>query len=82
MSVDLASEIWNECKRYINTVDRDEAAENIVSILIDNDFSPEEIKSSFKGDSNIKKALVEYSQDSNDDEEYDEDEDEDEDEYY
>ena len=38
MSVELANEIWSELKRYINTVDRDEAAETLVSVLIDNDI--------------------------------------------
>ena len=37
MSAELSKEIWNELKRYINTVDRNEAAETLVSVLIDND---------------------------------------------
>lgn len=28
MSVELSKEIWNELKRYVNVVDRDETAEN------------------------------------------------------
>jgi hypothetical protein len=50
MSVELASEIWTEVKRYVNSVDRNEAAETVVSILIDNDVDAEEIKTAFKGD--------------------------------
>ena len=34
----LASEIWSELKRYINTVDRDEAAETLVAVLIDQEI--------------------------------------------
>lgn len=60
MSVELASEIWTEVKRYINSVDRNEAAETMVSILIDNDIDAEEIKSAFKGDGDIKRALADY----------------------
>jgi hypothetical protein len=60
MSVELASEIWSEIKRYVNSVDRNEAAETLVSVLIDNDVSAEEIKSAFKGDGDIKRALAEY----------------------
>ena len=60
MSVELASEIWSETKRYVNSVDRNEAAETLVSVLIDNDVSAEEIKSAFKGDSDIKRALADY----------------------
>ena len=60
MSVELASEIWTEIKRYVNSVDRNEAAETLVSVLIDNDVSAEEIKSAFKGDGDIKRALADY----------------------
>ena len=82
MNVDLASAIWDELKGYINTVDRAEAAENLVSVLVDNDCDPEDIKDVFKGDNHIKNALVgylnteeeEYEEDEYDDEDYDEDE--------
>ena len=60
MSVELASEIWTEIKRYVNSVDRNEAAETLVSVLVDNDVSAEEIKSAFKGDGDIKRALADY----------------------
>jgi hypothetical protein len=60
MSVELASEIWSEIKRYVNSVDRNEAAETLVSVLIDNDVSAEDIKAAFKGDGDIKRALAEY----------------------
>jgi len=68
MSVDLAREIYNELKRFVNTVDRDEAAETIVSVLIDNDISAYDIKDTFKGDSDIKRALTSYLKDHPDDE--------------
>ena len=44
MSADLSKEIWNELKRYVNPQDRNEAAETLVSVLIDNDVSADEIK--------------------------------------
>jgi hypothetical protein len=69
MSVDLAREIYNELKRFVNTVDRDEAAETIVSVLIDNDISADDIKDTFKGDSDIKRALASYLKDHPDDDE-------------
>jgi len=68
MSVDLAREIYNELKRFVNTVDRDEAAETLVSVLIDNDISADDIKDTFKGDSDIKRALTSYLKDHPDDE--------------
>lgn len=71
---DIASVIWDELKRYINTVDRAEAAEIMIGILVDNDVAVEDIKSAFKGDSDIKRALSEYMEDG---EEQPEEEDED-----
>jgi hypothetical protein len=76
MSVELANEMWSELKRYVNPQDRDEAAETLVNVLIDNDISADEIKSAFKSDSDIKKALVSYLQD-HEEEYHDDDEDED-----
>lgn len=59
-AVAVASEIWSELKRYVNTVDRNEAAETVVSILIDNDCDVDDIKDTFKGDADIKRALTAY----------------------
>jgi hypothetical protein len=84
MSVELSKEIWDELKRYVNVVDRSEAAETLVSVLIDNDTDADEIKSVFKSDSEVKKALTSYLKDHedeiDDDEDYD-DEDEDDEDY-
>ena len=60
MSAEVASEIWGELKRYVNVVDRMEAAESIVAILIDHDHDVNQIRDAFKGDSDIKKALTAY----------------------
>jgi hypothetical protein len=71
MTVELANEIWSELKRYVNTVDRDDAAETLVSVLIDNDIGADEIKSAFKSDSDVKKALTSYLRDHDEVEEED-----------
>ena len=84
MSVELSKEIWDELKRYVNPQDRDEAAETLVSVLIDNDVDAPDIKSIFKNDSEVKSALASYLKDheeADEDEDY-EDEDFDEDEDY
>ena len=60
MSIEVAAEIWSELKRYVNTVDREEAADSVVSILVDNDYDADDIRTAFKGDSDIKRALTEY----------------------
>jgi len=73
MSVELSKEIWDELKRYVNPQDRDEAAETLVSVLIDNDCDAADIKSVFKNDSGVKTALASYLKDHEeaDDEDYD-----------
>lgn len=60
MALDLASEIWSELKRHISTVDRNEAADALVAVLVDNDFDASEIKLAFKNDSAINNALRSY----------------------
>lgn len=72
MSSMVASEIWNELKRYVNTVDRHEAAETLVSVLIDHDQDVEDIRDAFKHDSDVKRALTAYL---DNDKNYDDDED-------
>ena len=73
MSVELSREIWTELRRYVNTVDRSEAAETLVSVLIDNDVAANEIKETFKSDSQVKRALTSYLKDHADEEDEDED---------
>ena len=83
MSVEFANEIWSELKRYINTVDRADAAETMVSVLIDNDVSADDIKLAFKSDAEIKRALTSYLKDheEDDDEDLHDDDDEDDEDY-
>jgi hypothetical protein len=85
MSETIASEIWGELKRFVNTVDRAEAAETVVQILMDNDSDVDDIRDAFKGDTDIKRALTAYldndkdyaAEDEEDDEYEEEEEDED-----
>jgi hypothetical protein len=81
MSAELAKEIWTELRRYVNTVDRDEAAETLVSVLIDNDMVADDIREIFKSESDVKRALTSYLKDHADDED-DEDLHDDEDDEY
>lgn len=82
MSVELSKEIWDELKRYVNVVDRDEAAETLVSVLIDNDADADDIKAVFKSDSEVKRALTSYLKDHEDEIDEDEEDDFEEDEDY
>ena len=79
MTIEVAAELWGELKRYVNTVDREEAAESVVSILIDNDYDADDIRDAFKGDADIKRALTGYLDNNDTLEEDIEDVDEDED---
>ena len=83
MSVELSKEIWDEIKRYVNPQDRAEAAETLVSVLIDNDADATDIKSVFKRDSEVKTALASYLKDHADEEEEEDfhDDDEEDDDY-
>jgi hypothetical protein len=82
MSVELSREIWDELKRYVNPQDRGDAAETLVSVLIDNDASADEIRNTFKGDTEVKHALASYLKDHEEDEEIDEYDEDEEDEDY
>ena len=75
MSEHVAAEIWGELKRYVNTVDRNEAAETVVQILMDNDSEVEDIRNAFKGDTDNKRALTAYLDNDKDYSEDEEDED-------
>ena len=79
MSVDVAYDIWTEFRRFLSTPDRAEAADALVNVLIDNDYDAEDIRSAFKGDADVKRALQSYLDDADEDteediEDYDEDE--------
>ena len=60
MSLHLINEIWKLLKPSIETGDTDSAAETLVTYLVEEEFSPAEIKQMFRGDSDIKDALEFY----------------------
>lgn len=76
MQVDMINEIWGELKRYINTVDRVEAAENMIAIMVEHDCDPEDIRESFAHDSEVKRALAEYLDEGHNESEVDDEEEE------
>ena len=81
MSAEIAREIWSELKRYVSPVDRSDAADGLVAVLIDNDFDAAEIRSAFKGEEEIRTALQSYLEDDQNDAEDDYEEDIDEDDF-
>ena len=79
MSLSVASEVWEVLRDYIDMNERDEAADNLVNYLMDNNYEVDEIKDAFK-DKDITKALKGYAEQHFQEEEYEEYEDEDTDE--
>ena len=81
MTLDIISDVWSALRDHIQLADRNDAAETLVHLLIDNDFDADEIKQSFRGDKDIASALSyfeEHEETIDDDEEdwYDDDTDE------
>ena len=75
MTEQVAAEIWREIKRYINPTERSDAVETILSVMIDHDCDPDDIRAAFAGDPVMIRALKDYLDDASDesDEAYEED---------
>lgn len=75
MSLDLISEVWDALRGHIDLNDRNDAADALVNLLIENNYEAEDIKEEFRGDKDISIALKYYAQqhdyEEDDDEEYD-----------
>ena len=69
IDVDVLSEMYTILKQYIPQKDRQEAADNLMSVMVDM-LGDQELKEFGGTDSTLKRALKEYS---SDDEEEDED---------
>ena len=80
LTLNVVNEIWQELKQYVNDIDREEAADTLVSVLIDHDSDPDQIRAAFKNDPEVKQALNSYLEDEEEvEEDYDDYEEEDED---
>lgn len=62
MTLNLVSELWSELSTHIQYADRSEAAETLISFLIDNDFQAEDIKDAFRGQREVLTALTVYNE--------------------
>jgi hypothetical protein len=81
MAVNLAYEIWVGLKHTWSAPDRVDAAESLVSVLIDNDYDAEQIRDVFKSDTDVRRALQSYLDDHEEEDLDEEDEDPYDDEY-
>ena len=70
-SLALLVEVWSVVKESVISTDRAQVSDSIVSILVDHDISPDEIRRAFRGDGDITDALKFYI---DDDESWEEDE--------
>ncbi len=73
MELDLIQESWQELRKFINTMDRSDAAEGLVSVMIENGVAAEDIHTAFGSDKDIRSALSPYLDDKDTEEDdYDE----------
>lgn len=70
IDVEVLNEAYSIMKQYIPEKDRQEAADNLMSVLVDM-LGDKELKDFGSTDSLLKKALKEYAYDEDDDEGYD-----------
>jgi hypothetical protein len=70
MQLDLLQQSWQELRKFINTMDRPDAAESLVSVMIENDVAAEDIHTAFGSDSDIRSALSPYLDDKDTEEDY------------
>jgi hypothetical protein len=71
VELNLVQESWQELRKYINTMDRSDAAESLVSVLIENGVDPGDIGRTFKDDSDVCNALKDYITDEENDDQLD-----------
>lgn len=71
----IASELWDEFRRFIGSADREEAADIMITVLINNDEAVEDIRSAFSADADVRKALTAYTDADDPDQSSDEDDD-------
>ena len=84
MSLDMVSEIWKILNQYLpNKIEQQNAADEVISFLVDNDFSVDDIKAAFDGEPLFLKMLKSYDKEEVEyDDSYDEEEEWDDDENY
>jgi hypothetical protein len=73
MSLDFVAEVWDALRGHIDISERKDAADTLVSFLIDNNYEADEIKESFRGEKEILNALKDYVSEHELEEEYEED---------
>jgi superfamily I DNA and RNA helicase len=60
MSLDIVSELWNMVTDCLSDGEASDISKQLVAIILENDFSPDDIISSFGSDKHIRSALSMY----------------------
>ena len=72
MEIDVLAETFAILKQYIPSKDRQEAADNLISVLVDV-LSDEDLKALADSDSTLARAIKDYASDFDEDDDYYED---------
>ena len=70
--IDSVREIWNVLKEYIPIKEKQEAADHLISLLVDMDFLDSEFQSLVKSDRYLEEAAQEYLEEEDDEDDEDE----------
>ena len=76
MSLAIIAEVWDALRLHVDLNERVEAADTLVTYLMENNYEASEIKSAFRGDKEIATALKYYADTHDTEQDHDEDEDE------
>jgi hypothetical protein len=79
MSVQLAAEIWGLVRDALPYDDREQLADGLVGILVDQGFDLDDISYEFTGDAEVEDAIKYYTDDVEAEDEYEDSSEEDED---
>lgn len=66
MSLELANDVWQTLKQYVQLADLPEAADLLVETLIEHDYFAEDIVDVFAEDADVKKVAAHYLKDLDD----------------
>ena len=81
MSLDFVAEVWDALRNHIDFNERKEAADTLVTLLVENNYEADEIKEAFRGEKEILTALKDYASEHEVEEEYEEYDEDDDDEW-
>ena len=70
--IESVREIWGVLKEYIPAKEKQEAADHLISLLVDMDFPDSDFQSLVRSDRHLEEAAQEYLDEDDDDEEIEE----------